>query len=262
MLTAWTEASWGKTRRLNRLGRVEGTYILLALDHGLSLGPLPGIEDFSICADDELNAVFTGVVLNRGAIGQALSPASRLGMVLQTFGSSSNDAGIRKVRLISPDEAIVLDPDALAVELNLNQDSSGKAISDVADTVTICSRIGMPVLLMLTPKNGEPYINCLAHGIRMATELGVDLLKIGLPAKIVCETAKTVSPLIRAIELAPPVLLAGGPLTGEFMPTVEYSRKLGFRGICVGRNIFQSISIRNSIRAIGDAFAENRQVIQ
>jgi hypothetical protein len=49
---------------------------------------------------------------------------------------------------------------------------------------------------------------------------------------------------------------------GEFMSMIEYSRKLGFRGIRVGRNIFQGANIRNCVRAINPAFTENSRAMR
>jgi DhnA family fructose-bisphosphate aldolase class Ia len=248
---------WGKARRLSRLRRADGTYILLALDHGMSLGPLTGIEDFAICSDHNLAAVFTGVVLNRGTVARALEPSSRLGVVLQSFGSPSNEPDKRKVRLISPDEAIAIGPDAIAVELHLDRGHINSALREVTETIASCERLGIPVLLMISARAADSHIESLTHALRIATELGVDLIKIGLPARLLEDDGASMSSLLRAINLAPPVLLAGGPLGSDFLKVIRLSRKLGFQGICVGRNVFQAADPSGCISEIGRAYSSN-----
>lgn len=248
---------WAKARRLYRIGRADGTYLLLALDHGMSLGPLAGLQDFDICATDTLHDNFTGVVLNRGSVARALFPGSSLGLVLQLCGSTSNDSDESKIRLIAPTDALSINPDAVAVELHLERGWKESGFSDVADTVTQCGPLGLPVLLMLTPKQGEPHVDNLVRALRTATELGVDLIKVGLPEELKQEPNAALAPLIKAIQLAPPILLAGGPAAQGFTEQVRFARTLGFRGVCVGRNVFQASDPPECIEAISKAYSDD-----
>jgi fructose-bisphosphate aldolase, class I len=249
-----TENSWSKAKRLSRLSRADGTFLLLALDHGMSLGPLPGIEDFGICSNTNLSAVFTGVVLNRGTVTRALPPSSRLGLVLQSFGSPTNEPGERKVRLINPEDALPLGADAIAAELHLDRGNINSALRDIAETVTSCGRLGLPILLMLSGRGSDAPITSIAHALRIATELGVDIIKIGLPEQLLRKDAADLLPLVKAIEVAPPVIFAGGPQGNDFFKMIQLSQDLGFQGLCVGRNVFQAADRNSCIEAIGHAY--------
>ncbi len=246
---------WAKLRRLSRLRSTQGAYLLLALDHGLSLGPLQGIENLDLCSDSRLQKFLTGIVLNQGTATRVLAPTSRLGLVLQLCGSLGNNPDDPKVRLINPEDALLLNPDAVAVELHLDRSGALNALRDVADTVTRCGKIGIPVLLMLSAAASGSYITNLAHALRVSTELGVDLIKVGLPVEILSEDLANLSTFAKAIEFAPPLLLAGGPPNSDFIGIVKRSRDLGFSGFCVGRNLFQASDPFECIEMISSIYS-------
>jgi fructose-bisphosphate aldolase, class I len=238
---------WGWDRRLSRLKTSDGFYLWLAADHQLTFGNTPGLSDLEDLISRLPTAGFSGVVLNRGAV-RRLSPESPLGLVLQTYGMPQLSDYGRKVELIRPEDVAFLNPDAVAVELSLAGPDFGPAIQEVARAVAAYERLSIPVLLMLTP--ASRHLGSLINAIHVASELGVALIKVGIPSTQFNHDPKSVGALARAVRSAPPVLLAGGPHGPGFLDLLALSRDAGFAGVCVGRNVFQAVDVDDVLACI------------
>jgi DhnA family fructose-bisphosphate aldolase class Ia len=255
-LSNWSGSSvqWGKRRRLSRLQRENGAYILLAADHGISLGPLTGLEDFAICNDKQITDVFSGVVLNRGAVPLALPCESRLGLIIQTFGSPGLGSEMAKRPLLSLEHLLVLSPEAIAVELNLSLPQASESMAQVSRSIQAADVVGMPVLLMISASTHEANIDAFVHAVRIGVELGADLIKIGLTSELCNASSRDHGRITSMVAAAPPVLLAGGPAGPRFPSVVKLSRDLGFSGVCIGRNIFGIENREAGLNAISEVY--------
>ncbi|MBR4165664.1 MAG: hypothetical protein IKR43_05450, partial [Lachnospiraceae bacterium] len=69
-----------------------------------------------------------------------------------------------------------------------------------------------------------------ANGARVAAELGADVVKAFYTDKF--ETVVENCPV--------PIILAGGPKGSDIYDTAEAAVKAGVKGLCFGRNLFQS----------------------
>lgn len=52
----------------------------------------------------------------------------------------------------------------------------------------------------------------------------------------------------------PPLLLAGGETNGDFKLLLAKARSIGYTGVCVGRNIFQSQNPHKTVADIREIF--------
>ena len=241
-------SSWGKQRRIHRLATTAGTYLWLAADHGLTFGPMPGLTDLGAVISLAGESGFSGVVLNRGAV-RFLPPKSRLGLVLQSFGLP-DDASERKVMLFPPNAATKISAEAVALELNLSRREIGAALQEVSSSITLCDEQGIPTLLMMNPANEKPGPAALAQAIRTGTELGVDFIKVPIIKEVLNADKASLTTIQGSVSSAPPVLLAGGPSGENFLPTVKLSKRLGFSGVCTGRNLFEAPDMARAIDTV------------
>lgn len=231
--------SCGKVRRLERLRTPEGAYLWLAMDHGLTHGQIDGLTDLSPSLALAASTSVTGVVVNRG-VATMLPPSIRAGLVLQTFGLPS--LGSRpeaKVVTCRVDDALRLAADAIAVQMDLNASGLPHVVHALSLMVSDAARYEIPVLLMVTPSRcGDPY-EAGADALRISTELGADLIKVGLPPETAKADPDQLAVLRRAVVHAPPTLLAGGERRGDLIARLALARDLGFSGACIGRSVFQ-----------------------
>lgn len=242
----------GKARRLARLRAPEGFFLWLALDHGLTRGVLDGLGDVRASLRLTESADATGVVVNRG-FASSLPVRARAGLVLQTFGLPAT-SGTRDSRVLTcrVEDALRLAADAIAVQLDLNAAGLPAALSSLAGAISDAATYDLPVLLMATPVESTSQYDAFADTLRICAELGADVIKIALPASANEATDAELSVLRDALKRAPPALLCGGERRPDFSERLTLACELGFRGVCVGRHVFQAEDPRSALGTIAD----------
>jgi len=87
------------------------------------------------------------------------------------------------------------------------------------------------------------------YAVRVCNELGADLIKIHLPSDV-----EEVKKLDNFHPNEPALLLAGGENMSNFEERLQAAKNLGFQGICLGRNIFQSEQPLETLKIIENVF--------
>jgi len=87
------------------------------------------------------------------------------------------------------------------------------------------------------------------YAIRVCAELGADLIKIHLPSN-----PHELKKLNTFDVNEPALLLAGGENMNNFEERLKTAKILGFQGICLGRNIFQSKTPTQTLEKIENIF--------
>jgi DhnA family fructose-bisphosphate aldolase class Ia len=239
-------------RRLNRLQVAEGRYSIFALDHPLSVGLAPGLEDTAHWVHLAETAPLSGTVLHIGELTRLpFSPVK--GVVLQLMGAPATTPS-EKTAVATVTDAIRLDADAVAVQLSFEEGQSSHQLTTACRLMADARRYGLPVLLMVNSygRVGNSTLS-LSDAIKMAAQLGPDLIKVPVRAEdFRDESGRDLATLLKA---SPPVLAAGGPLDKTFLETLRLASDAGFSGTCLGRNIFQSTDPEAVSRQVTDLFA-------
>lgn len=225
---------------------------MLALDHGMALGPMRGIER----PRELLNSVsgsVDSIMLNKGILVQCASPSSGAGIVLRISGAATIDGpDLTAERLTTTiEEALRLGVDAVATSIFVGTPNEHASIEACALLSDECDRFGMPLLAVTAlGKDREKAFKSryLALAVRVAAELGADIIKT-----YYCEDG-----FDKVVEAAVgiPVVIAGGPLmdsTSQVLEVAEKAIKIGARGVDMGRNVWQSekpIAMLKSLRDI------------
>jgi DhnA family fructose-bisphosphate aldolase class Ia len=162
-------------------------------------------------------------------------------LVLQCSGLPSHrDSIVAKTAIATVADAVGLGADAVAVELNMNAPSLLDGVTRVAQTITDATSRSMPVLVMVTPSASDDTVDAFADALRIASELGADLIKVGMPTELLKMSDAELGDMRMLLAAAPPTLLAGGPTNATLLTTAKRAREAGFAGVCIGRNIFES----------------------
>jgi DhnA family fructose-bisphosphate aldolase class Ia len=245
---AAASASLGRLSRLERLGGRKGLN-LLALDHAVTEGYYLGQDDPRVVVSDCVSHGIKGIVCHKGLL-RALPLELRFPVFLQLFGASS--LGIAKAQLLEPEVALTLDCVGVAVELNVDSDSS--ALSTAFQIVERAQHLGLLTLLMLSFKGegAEP----LTRAIVVASQVGSDFIKVGLPT-LGLLTPSQRQALEQTVRDAPPLLLAGGTRDGSLDSKLNLARELGFSGTCIGRSYFWRPERQKNLDAVTRAFTSN-----
>lgn len=237
--------STGKARRLARIFR-RGKSVIIPMDHGVSSGPLPGL--------DRLAATLAGVLAGGAdaVIGHRLLFRHLAALPPETPGaadaatllhlSSSTDlapAPNHKVLTASVEDALRLGADGVSIHVNIGDPAEAAMLADFGRVARDAADWGLPLLAMLYARGPgikssfDPDV--VAHCARIGAELGADVVKVLYTGE--AESFRRVTE-----GCGVPVLVAGGPQTGSlegFFRMIGQAVQAGAAGVSIGRNVFQ-----------------------
>ena len=228
----------GKTRRLRRILKEDNRTVIIPIDHGVSSGPIKGIENMQETLNKLLQGGADAVVLHKG-IAKRVDVANA-GLIVHLSAISNLSPNCQnKVQVCSVAEAVRLGAEAASVHVNVGAQDEDKMLVKLGRVADECDLLGMPLLAMMYPRGpkitNEHAVEAVAHAARIGAELGGDIIK----------TNYTGDPesFRRVVEACPvPVVIAGGPKSEtpeDVLQMVHDSLKAGGAGLSIGRNVFQ-----------------------
>jgi len=228
----------GKTRRLKRIMQPDNRTVIVPMDHGVTVGPILGIENMQTVIDKLVKGNADAVLVHKGIAKRV--DTGKAGLIVMLTGVSNlNPNPNGKVQVCSVQEAIRIGADGVSVHINVGAQDEDKMLQTLGKVSEECEQFGMPLLAMMYPRGpkitSEHAPEVVAHAARIGAELGADIIKTNYTGSI--DTFKTV------IESCPiPVVIAGGPkcksLT-EVLQTTFDALQAGASGLSIGRNVFQ-----------------------
>jgi DhnA family fructose-bisphosphate aldolase class Ia len=246
----------GKKFRLRRiLGETGHRALVVAFDHALVLGPIPGTQDPLGQIRRFAEAKVDALLLNLGLFRQFanLSLAGHLPALIARIdwttvwssiaNNGRNSGDLRSSLLARPEDALRHGADAVLIYMVVgtgDPDFESKEVARTAEVARECERIGIPLIVesLARGKNvqhpGEP--RWLNLHTRMAAELGADAVKTDYSGDLVSMRS--------VVENCPiPILVLGGSRQGADEDALEVVRNAalaGAAGVFFGRNVFQS----------------------
>lgn len=242
----------GKLIRLRRiLSPATNKALVVAFDHGLMLGTIPGTEapreQLKLFCDAGVNAVLVTPGTLRH-FGDVLA-GSRTGIIVRldwtNMWRGAEMLGFEEGRscaLAAVEDAVRWGADAVITYMFLGLDDAAAEAEEIrrnSEVNRACERFGI-VHVVESMARGKRVkktnsLEMVALHTRMAGELGADLIKTDLLDNE-AETARVVSASLV------PVLFAGGAKGDErqVLEVVAWSMRAGAAGIIFGRNVFQA----------------------
>lgn len=230
--------------RMNRVFRDDRAALVVPIDHGLVWGRVSALEAPVTVMRKYIPQDITGFMVSTGIVKQSevdLAKASHLARILaiDAFWPTSAPATGTGEMVTAVEAAVRMGVDCIKMLLPWNVNDGEK--------VHYCKRIGMvvgeaakwdmPVMVepvfLNTPRSKE-IIEAELEVARVGYDLGADIIKITFPGPEA--TAKLCA------ELDIPVVVAGGPMSGDAKSTlrdISDSIEAGAQGVVVGRKIWQ-----------------------
>jgi len=228
----------GKKRRLSRIFRDNGRCVIVPMDHGVTLGPVTGLENMQRAVDCLAKGGADAIVVHKGIA--ASIDSRRMGLIVHLNASDelSPDPN-RKVQVCSVDEAVELGADGVSIHVNVGAVAEAEMLSDLGQASAACAEYGMPLLAMMYPRGPSVKdsndVTVVKHAARIGAELNADVVKTNFTGSV--DSFRSV------ITTCPvPVVIAGGPKTTSeegFLRMVYDSVVAGGKGVSIGRNVFQ-----------------------
>jgi DhnA family fructose-bisphosphate aldolase class Ia len=254
----------GVRRRLSRLvGSRRGGLVVVPVDDSLIAGPVGGLRNFAALARDIAAGKPDAVLAYRSQMARHAEEFSAVGWIMQLSASSLRSSPTRKRIISNPSEAAASGADAVAVHLNVSSRYETDMIAEIGSVVEQAHAVGLPVLIIAYPRtegNGntqdnytllrerEPdeYRALLEHTVRLAVELGADVVKT--------QYVETADAFRRVVEVADgiPLLVAGGaerPMY-EVLAMASGAMTAGASGVSFGRNVFNQKDVVGAIASL------------
>ena len=235
----------GTTIRLSRVfSHTSGSLFGAAVDHFVGYGDVRagGLADLPHALSKIIDAGPDSVTMLAGSAKQLWSPyAGRAALIVQG-GCFTPDDRVQQL-IATPEDAVRLGADALAVAIPVRGASEGTYLRWLTDSVRAAAPLEMPVVAHIYPRTADNKIvfdpEGIAWAVRCGIETGVDVIKVGYPGD---ESAFT-----EIIASCPtPVVMAGGPKTATFTEALQQiveGQRAGARGAVIGRNMWGSPDI-------------------
>ena len=231
----------GKSARLGRLG-TGGRYLVVPMDHGITLGAVDGLVDVESTIDAVTSAGADAVLTQRGIANRVHPNKNDAGYVVHLNGSTSigpDETDKRPTGTV--EDAIRAGADAVSFHINVGSEHEPDQISGLAEVTSEAERYGMPVLAMTYARghdvrddDPEAFAEDLGHAVRLGEELGADLVKTAYSG-----TPETFERVVESTSC--PVVIAGGSkgTDEETLSMVRGAMDAGAAGVSMGRSVFQ-----------------------
>jgi len=228
----------GKTRRLRRIIKGDLRTLIIAMDHGVTVGPVRGLEDMQQTIRNVVRGGADAVLFHKGIAKHV----DTLGSGLIVHVSASTKVGSKpnlKVDVCTVQEAIALGADAVSTHINIGAEEEHIMLHSLGNLSRECDSFGLPLLAMMYPRGpnikNDHELEIVAHAARIGAELGADIVKTVYTGDV--------DSFRRVVKSCPvPIVVAGGAQADsekEVFELAENSIKAGAAGLSFGRNVFQ-----------------------
>lgn len=255
----------GKNIRMERIiNRESKRTVIIPMDHGVTLGPISGLEDMREAIGNIVEGGANAVILHKGMIKAGYRGGGKdIGLIIHLSASTSLGPDPNaKIQICTVKEALQLGADVVSVHVNLGAESEKEMLANLGNVGAQCQEYGLPLIAMMYVRGkkieNEFDVKYVKHAARVGAELGVDMVKVNYTGSP--ETFKEVvagSPV--------PVVIAGGEKVEtdrQLFEMVEGALKGGAAGVSIGRNAFQHRNPIKIVRAISMMVHENYTVSQ
>jgi len=227
----------GTRARLQRIS-TDDRYLIVPMDHGVTMGPVKGLVDIEATIDAITDGGADAVLTQKGVAPRVHDGKNGAGYIVHLNGSTNiGPDEDDKRRTGTVEAALRAGADAVSFHINVGSEYEPGQMTQLADVTERAEELGLPTLAMAYargPGIEEDDPEALAHAVRLAEELGADVVKTGYSGD-----GDSFAPVCRGTRL--PVVIAGGS-RGTDRQTVRMVRGAmdgGAAGVSMGRSIFQ-----------------------
>jgi fructose-bisphosphate aldolase / 2-amino-3,7-dideoxy-D-threo-hept-6-ulosonate synthase len=223
--------------------------LCIPMDHGITNGPIPGLEDVHGFIYRCEKSGITSIIVNKGIIKSMPRPPS-VGIIAHI--SASTSLGLspnKKVPMGGVEDEIRLGADAISVHINIGAKEEPDMLQKLGIISDKCNEWNVPLVAMMYPRGEnikDPYnVDIVSHVARIGAEAGADIVKT-----VYTGDRDSFKRVVRTCPV--PVVIAGGPKVSTDEGILEMCNgaiQAGAIGVTFGRNIFQHKNPPQILRA-------------
>lgn len=253
----------GKQIRLERiLNRDTYKTVIVPMDHGISIGPIPGLTDMKDAVQKVVDGGANAIVEHKGLVKAGHRKSGKdIGLIIHLSASTSlSPFPHAKTLVCSVEEAIQLGADAISIHVNLGDNTEKDMLNDFGRVSYEARKWGMPLLAMIYPRGekitNEYDVKVIKHAARVGNEMGADIVKVSYTG-----SEESFREVVEGCSI--PVVIAGGEKMEsdrEILEMVKGAMNAGGAGVSIGRNVFQHQNPKQMVKAMSAIVHENCSV--
>jgi predicted phospho-2-dehydro-3-deoxyheptonate aldolase len=251
----------GKKIRLQRIiNRNTGKTIIVPMDHGVTVGPIPGLINMSTTVNQVAEGGANAILMHKGLVETGhRSGGKDIGLIVHLSASTilAPDSNA-KTLVCTVEEAVRLGADAVSIHVNIGANTEADMLSKMGMVSRECRDYGMPLLAMMYTRGAkiknEYDVSVVKHAARVGAELGADIVKVNYTG-----SPETFLDVVQGCPV--PVVIAGGEkmeTDDEILDMVKGSIQAGGAGVSIGRNIFQHENPAEIVKKISEIVHGNK----
>jgi len=243
----------GKAIRLERIiDRDSGKTVIIPMDHGVSVGPVAGLEDMRSTVSKVVNGGANAILMHKGIVRAGHRGTGRdVGLIIHLSGGTSLSPDPNAKELVcSVEEALKLGADAVSVHINLGAETDRQMLRQLGQVSEKCLEWQMPLVAMMYTRGAkikdEYNVENVKHAARVGAELGADIVKVTYTGNV-----DSFTEVVNGCPV--PVVIAGGPKMDsdeDIFKMVDGALKAGAAGVSIGRNAFQHKNPERMVQAL------------
>ena len=256
----------GKYRRMNHIFSSNDRCLIVPLDDSLISGPKKGLFYIEEKIDQIASAKPSALITYLGSA--SLAKKYDIPIILNISASTVLSNHTNKVIISSVEQAVAIDADAVAVHINFSSKYESDMLHNIIKIKRSCDMYGMPLMILAYPRKElnnsgividdnydelrvrepEKYTEIVCHAVRIAFELGADIIKTQYTGS--AESFKKVVDCAQGV----PVVIAGGAERDiiDVLDMVRGAIVAGASGVSIGRNVFDKVDSDKVIMSIKD----------
>ena len=253
----------GKQIRMERIiNRETRRTVVVPMDHGTTIGPIPGLEDMRETVTKVVDGGANAILMHKGMVQAGHRGGGRdVGLIIHlSAGTSLSPDPNAKVLVCTVEEAIKLGADAVSIHVNVGASTDAAMLEDFGEVSEACMHWGMPLLAMVYTRGpriqSEFDVKHVKHAARLGAELGADIVKVNYTG-----SPDSFREVIGGCPI--PVVIAGGEKVEtdeDLLKMVAGALEAGAAGASIGRNAFQHADPEGMVRAISMMVHEGASV--
>jgi len=243
----------GKQIRMERItDRNSGKTVIIPMDHGITLGPIPGLTDMKRTVDAVAQGGANAIIIHKGLVAAGHRGKGRdIGLIIHLSASTALAPDPNSKMLVcGVEEAIKLGADAISIHVNLGANDEKEMLRDFGMVAQKAAEWGLPLVAMVYPRGAkikdEYDSKVVKHAARLGAELGADIVKVNYTGR-----SESFREVVEGCFI--PVVIAGGPKMEsdrDILEMVKGAMEAGAGGASIGRNAFQHRNPTHIVKAI------------
>lgn len=251
----------GKQVRLQRLLGPSGRLLAIMLDHPITRGLMPGLEDIHTRMRQVVAGSPDAITMHKGIAEKVFAPyAGKTAIIMKASAYQVDYHPTYDTPVADVEEAVRLGADAVSVGCIVGGPEQAQQLTFLGKMAKEAGSLGMPLVAHIYPKGSmikDPHsAKAVAYAARVGAELGVDIIKTLWTGS--AESFRQVVEGCPAI-----VALAGGEMGETLEDYLRMTREaldVGLGGVTYGRFVWQHPHPTAVIKALRALIHENATV--